>query len=261
MQSKRTFLFTAIAVVVMSLNCSMAFATVLLNEDFESPINSRVTVNGSGSGTATVVANPTTGVGNNSSKVVEFLPRQGTNPSGFDASTVLIDLSGLNLKLKDASATFDAYQAADRFRFPFIYFSVDTNNDAATDSFVLPWTTADATYGASRPIGSWYTDGIDRTSEIHVSGARPGLGTNFNNISDQQTLDDLITNFGWGNYTVLEAKLRWPDYASNGTGPYYVDNVQVISAVPGPSAVWLALVGYGLLGLGVVTYHRRRDAA
>ncbi len=176
-----------------------------------------------------------------------------------DFAKVIIDFAPGSLSLKEAAGTFYSYISSGNPAYlPYMYFGVDTNGDQTfnfgDDSFVIAFITD----GPAVQFDTWQISGIDGGTDVHVVGARPGLGSSYSTASTVDTLSSLSgfsTGSGlWGDLGVLEVRVGAGETGSDyGAYTSYVDDITV---VPEPS---LYAVLCGIAVIGFVVWRRRSE--
>jgi len=143
------------------------------------------------------------------------------------------------LTLGNVSVMFQAYiepGSTDNLG-PYVLLDVDTDFDGVRDDIVIAFVTGAAPYAQ----GSWYTDGLNADTVVHIVGGRPGLGaTEFSSSHGGGLMSDLSTHalgagLPWGAVPVLYVRVGaglWP-----GSEYYecFVDDIFVAKALDVPA--------------------------
>lgn len=173
--------------------------------------------------------------------------------------------NALNLKLGATSESFSAFipTGSNNNVAPYGIFGVDVNNDGIWDSTL----TTDALVIAFIPgpyaTDTWFTTGLDASTNVHVVGNRAGLGVNdFSSSSGGgllSALDATSTGSGlWGDLNLLRVYVEIGSWPGVNTYNSYVDNLTV-SEVPEP--LTLSLFGVGFAGMAALRRRKKVQKA
>jgi PEP-CTERM motif len=215
-----------------------------------------------GGGTSTLSNG--TGIGGTNSALLT-LPSYASTPNGSVNDFAKVIINGNFGTLDNFIGTFETdVTTGSANNAPYMYVGVDVNGDGtfdsslATDAFVIVFQTP-----TGFALGTYYTDGLNQSSNVQVTGNRPGLASSTTCSSTgggcalsalESVSDPDDGSIDWGDLNVLQVRVGTGEFPNTTDAlDAFVDNITVqgpTTPVPEPSSI--ALLAAGLLGFGMI---------